>query len=260
MTSNNSVRDGEIILQAANDGKWLKVLETYEAKKDLRTVKKPSTGDTILHMAVSSGELYIVGRIVDLVCLERSNEQEGGENGDEREQVFGAKNEKGNTPLHLAASASNGSAEMCKEIGDASRSIITRGNKDGETPLFLAALHGNKEAFLWLHDQSPQGSSSSNEPYKRNDNDTILHCAIAGGHIDMGIEIIRLYKDHIIVMTMMRNKNGLSPLHILAATPSAFESTDLPSRFFVAQLLYHCKYIVFEGISCLQIMTSFCPL
>ncbi|KAI9110657.1 hypothetical protein K1719_018523 [Acacia pycnantha] len=213
MTSNNSVRDDEIILQAAKDGKWRKVLKMYEEKKDLRTVKIPSKGDTVLHMAVSNGELDTVGRIVYLVCQKGSNEQAADENGDEKSLVFGAQN-------------------------DIDSSIITRGNNDGETPLFLAALHGNKEAFLWLHHNSPQDSSSRHAPYKRDDNDTILHCAIEGGHIDVGIEIVRLYEHHQIKDMMTRNKNGLSPLHFLAATPSIFESTDLPSRFFVVRLLY----------------------
>ncbi|KAK4256081.1 hypothetical protein QN277_008994 [Acacia crassicarpa] len=237
MTSNDSV-DEENILKAAKDGKWRKVFKMYEEKKDLRTIKTPSTGDTVLHMAVSSADWYIVAWIVDLVCLKRSNEQEVDENGDEKKQVFGAVNKKGNTPLHLAASASNGSFEMCKKVGGADRSIITTGYNDGETPLFLAALHGNKEAFLWLHYKIPQDSSSRHAHYKRDDNDTILHCAIAGGHIDVGIEIVHLYGQHLKEMTMTRNKNGLSPLHILAATPSAFESIDLPSRFFVVRLLY----------------------
>ncbi|KAI9110604.1 hypothetical protein K1719_018470 [Acacia pycnantha] len=235
MSSNDSVRDEDIIFQAAKDGMWGNIIKMYEEKKELRTVKEPSTGDTVLHMAVSSGRLYRVEYIVDLVCRRKSNEQAANENGNEKNLVFGAKNKKGNTPLHLAASASNGSFEMCKKVGGADRSIITTGNNDGETPLFLAALHGNKEAFLWLYYNSPQDSSSD---YKRDDNDTILHCAIAGGHIDVAIEIVHLYKYHIKGMMMMRNKNGLSPLHILAATPSAFESTDLSSRFFVVRLLY----------------------
>ncbi|KAI9110641.1 hypothetical protein K1719_018507 [Acacia pycnantha] len=240
MTSNDNVRVNEF-KKMAIVGKWWKVFDMYKEQDDLRTVEILSTGDTVLHMAVSSGKLNTVEDIVDLVCRRESSEQAADESGSEKNRVFGAKNKKGNTPLHLAASASNGSFEMCKKVGGADRSIITIGNNDGETPRFLAALHGNKEAFLWLCQIQERSSSEerSLNDYKRKDDDTILHCAIEGGHIDVGIEIVHLYKRHIKDMTMTRNKNGLSPLHILAASPSAFESTDLPSRFFVVRLLYH---------------------
>ena len=58
-------------------------------------------------------------------------------------------NERGNTPLHLAASIGN--VRMCDCIAQEHIDLVGARNNVSETPLFLAALHGNKEAFLSLH-------------------------------------------------------------------------------------------------------------
>ncbi|XP_028755538.1 uncharacterized protein LOC114714913 [Neltuma alba] len=211
-------------------------------------------------MAVFHGSDWVVSKIVNLIVNEEKTQKAQDnekvmESGDNEKSpnvsdVLGAKNNKGNTPLHLAASYecrayydSRKSIDMSTKIGEAYPSSVVEPNNAGETPLFLAALHGNREVFLWLHYHIPQDPSSSRDAhYKRDDNndtinDTILHCAIAGGHIDVAIEILHLYKNQ--EMTIMRNKNGLYPLHILAATPSAFKSTDLGGRSFIVRLLYH---------------------
>ncbi|XP_028789093.1 serine/threonine-protein phosphatase 6 regulatory ankyrin repeat subunit A-like [Neltuma alba] len=182
------------------------------------------------------------------------------ENGEESwnvKAVLGAENDRKNTPLHLAAI--RGDVKMCRKMGDGDPSLIARRNIDGETPLFLAALHGNKEAFLWLyylyvgiHDVS---STDIDQCIRNNNDDTILHCAIAEGHADVAIEILQRC-GHRLKEMMTQNNNGLSPLHLLAATPSAFESTDLPSRSFVVKLLYHCKYNVFLYVLYLQTALS----
>ncbi|XP_054813926.1 uncharacterized protein LOC129314502 [Prosopis cineraria] len=241
----------------AGKGMWAEVLETYKQERELRTAEITATGDTVLHMAVFNGEEKVVANMVDLVCAEQRVDRER----NERRHVLGARNDRKNTPLHLAATMGN--VELCKKIAGADPSLISRLNIAGETPLFLAALAGRKKAFLWLHylyieassndnhgtssssidhdgasSSTDHGSSSNNHPlWRRNNEDTILHCAIAEGHFDVAIEIVQLYKDQVKEM-MRRSKEGLTPLHIVAAKRSAFESTALLGRSSIVRPIY----------------------
>ena len=58
-------------------------------------------------------------------------------------------NEEGDTPLHLAASIGN--VQMCNCITAKDPNLVGVRNREAETPLFMAALHGQKDAFLFLH-------------------------------------------------------------------------------------------------------------
>ncbi|XP_054813148.1 uncharacterized protein LOC129313785 [Prosopis cineraria] len=236
--------EAEKLHSFAKNGKWSEVLKMYEnySHGELRRAKLTATGDTILHMAVSSGKVKEVEKMVDLVCgkrYDRANRSEPLLSVDENEKqlVLGAENDRKNNPLHLAASKGN-AYKMCKKIGEADPSLIARRNIAGETPLFLAAFSGRKKAFLWLHYlyMDSHGVSSTDIAHCiRDDEDTILHCSIAQGHLDVALEIVRLYEKE---MMLRRNKDGLSPLHLLATMPSAFESTDLLDRSFVSRLIY----------------------
>ncbi|XP_028753390.1 uncharacterized protein LOC114712984 [Neltuma alba] len=230
-------------------GKWPEVFETYKQERALRTAEITAMGDTMLHMAVCEEEEKVVAKVVDFLVLEEQVRAQNdvvvtvngdGEGSQNMNVILGAKNGRNNTPLHLAATMGN--VKMCKKMGgvDVEPSSIARRNVDGETPLFLAALNGKKEAFLWLHYQHMRSSgvSSTNIAHCiRDNNDTILHCAIAEGHIDVAIEIVHLYKDHLKEM-MGRNKEGLSPLHLLAAKRSAFKSTALLERSIFVRPIY----------------------
>lgn len=163
-------------------GEWQKVFETYVQERALRTAKITGTGDTVLHMAVANGEDKVVANMVNLLVLEENKLGDCEENLNIK--IFlGAENDRKNTPLHLAAAMGN--VEICRKIGGIDPSLISRRNIDGETPLFLAALNGRKEAFLWLHYLylGSRGVSTTDYTHCTRDNeDTILHCAIAEGH------------------------------------------------------------------------------
>ncbi|KAI9110550.1 hypothetical protein K1719_018416 [Acacia pycnantha] len=225
----------------AKRGKWFEVIATCKQNRALCTAKITGTGDTVLHMVVCHGQEYHVAGMLDLVLEE--NNVVIPVDGDEVESwdvniVLGAENDRKNTPLHSAAE--KGNIEMCTKVGRRVPSLIARRNITGETPLFLAALCGRKEAFLWLHYlyMECRGVSSIDlAPCIRDDNSTILHGAIAEGHIDVVIEIVHLYK-HDLTEMMKRNKEGLSPLHLLAAKPSAFKTTALLKRSFLVNPIY----------------------
>ncbi|XP_028789085.1 ankyrin repeat and sterile alpha motif domain-containing protein 1B-like [Neltuma alba] len=179
------------IRRNAMRGKWQEVFETYKQERALRTAKITGTGDTILHMAVSNGQAKLVADVVELLVLEENNPPQNnvvvimeGERGESQNMdiVLGVENDEKNTPLHLAAR--RGNVEMCKKIGSRVPSLIARRNISGETPLFLAAVYGRREAFLWLHYQymgSPGVSPTDFAHCIRDNDDTILHCALAEG-------------------------------------------------------------------------------
>ena len=102
-----------------------------------------------------------------------------------KKKTLNVQNERGNTPLHLAAALGN--VEMCELIANVDRGLITSiRNKENETPLFVAARNGKKDAFLCLHDliipsDAEKAKTVKDYPYCRSrDGQTILHVAIEG--------------------------------------------------------------------------------
>nr|KYP60901.1 hypothetical protein KK1_023322 [Cajanus cajan] len=126
-------------------------------------------------------------------------------------------NERGDTPLHLAAS--RGFIGMCKcIIGESGerRDLIKVQNKKGETPLFGAVLTCQTNTFVYLY----HVSKDLDVALTNNDGDTILHAAIQGELLDLAIIITHCYPG----LVQTRNKDGTTPLKVLAYKPSAFRS------------------------------------
>ncbi|XP_054812029.1 uncharacterized protein LOC129313135 [Prosopis cineraria] len=252
MSSSDGVQEEKVkkLRSDAREGKWDDVLETYKKEKELRMEKITEKGDTVLHMALSK-DVIVASAMVSLLLDEQNektvkddqNIELGVEYGvSHAKEVLWVKNKKGNTALHLAASM--GYVRICEMIGTADHSLLIERNIDGETPLFLAALSGDNKAFLWIHYFYMENLKVSSTDdlarcIQRNNDDTILHCAIAHGHIDVAIEIFHLYRDDLVnCKEMKRNKDGLSTLHLLAATPSAFKSTSLHGRSTIVRFIY----------------------
>lgn len=153
-------------------GRWNNVIEMYKEDRRLQEVKITRMGDTALHIAVSYGLEDVVRQMVDIMYASALKIQNNGDK---------------NTVLHIAASMGN--LKMCVIIAEKDPLLVDVRNINGETPMFLAALHGRKQVFLWLHfirNSPTNSSSSSSSPYygncRRNDGNTILHCAIDGDH------------------------------------------------------------------------------
>ncbi|KAF5469639.1 hypothetical protein F2P56_013696 [Juglans regia] len=207
---------------------WKKVVEKYT--KELESVynlKITRSGDTALHIAVSDGQEETVA---DLLKLMQSNHAK---------EAVRTKNERDNTPLHTAAAMGN--LPMCKLIAQVDPSLVGERNCEGETPFFLAAVHGKKEAFLYLHkicvDQDGKPDDIGYTYAKREDGDTILHCAINGEYFDLAFQIVHLYPE----LVDSVNEQGFFPLHLLATKPSAFRSGSHLGRFY--KLIYHSIFI-----------------
>ncbi|PON63723.1 Transmembrane protein [Parasponia andersonii] len=199
----------------AMKGHWDKVIETYRKSPRARKAKITKADETALHLAVADGEtkfaLQLINAITDPATLS-------------------IKNERGDTPLHLAAAL--GDLIVCIEIMEKYPKVVTIRNSKGETPLFLAARYGKKKAFLYLHSLNQE-----EEHLKRENGDTILHVTIAGDYFSFAITIMKHYPDFVNKL----NIDGLTPLHILASKSNAFRSSTSLGLF--DRILYYCLVV-----------------
>ncbi|XP_028758447.1 uncharacterized protein LOC114717476 [Neltuma alba] len=216
----------------AMKGRWEQVMKMYQDEPRAHRAKITRSGDTALHLAVSEAKDKVVEEMVRSVSSHWDEDQ--------LKKVLQTDNIRGNTALHLAATM--GDVRKCEIIAKVEPSLVDCRNGDGETPLFLAAHFGKTKAFLCLHYiRNPNLTDGNTPPYnpncRRNDGDTILHCAINGDYFDLAFQIIHLYED----LVTSVNEDGLSPLHLLAAKPSAFRSGSRLGR--VESIIYHCIYV-----------------
>ncbi|WKA01707.1 hypothetical protein VitviT2T_019975 [Vitis vinifera] len=198
------------------EGDWEAVVTTYE-DQPWAGREKITKGNTALHIAVLDRQESIVQKLVQVIGNQKD--------------VLDIKKEQGDTPLHLAAAIGN--VSMCLHIACGHPYLVGVCNKELETPLFVAARHGKIGAFFCLLDMS--GSRAQFYGKLRNKNgETILHCAIAGGHSKLAYLMALQYED--LVNTI--SDRGASPLHLRANKPTAFRSGTHLSP--VDKLIYHC--------------------
>ncbi|KAK4560170.1 hypothetical protein RGQ29_009089 [Quercus rubra] len=217
----------ERLSQSAAKGEWNEVRNICQ-KDWLLDVPITKLGGTVLHLAA----YHNLEDIFELLLQQLASGSLL------TESYLKRKNFKGNTPLHYAASV--GSVRMCHSIIDKadSTTLLSVRNNEGETPLFSAVLHGHKKAFLYL-DSICCPEEISNYWTRKND-DTILLCAISEEHYELSLIILRKYK----ALVNLGNKDGMTPLHLLASKPSAFKSgNDL--RWF-ENIIYHSFAITDE--------------
>ncbi|KAL6291929.1 hypothetical protein ACE6H2_000071 [Prunus campanulata] len=115
-------------------------------------------GDTALHIAAFDGETEIVLQLLRHI----------GNN------ILKIQNNKGNTPLHLAAVV--GDVKTCHAMATKEPKLVSSLNNENETPLFLEALNGHENVFLCLHSHCEEGCYS----FRARNGDTILHAAMSG--------------------------------------------------------------------------------
>ncbi|KAJ7972741.1 Ankyrin repeat-containing protein [Quillaja saponaria] len=222
-TPSTTLSDSEIkqnLYHFALKSEWEEVIEIYKNHGWTHTSKITRSGDTALHVAVIDGKYNFVKQLVDVIT---------GLNPANAKKALGIQNERGNTPLHFAAS--RGYVEMCIWIAQFDPSLVGSRNNEGETPLFLAALHGHKDAFLFLHTTCPDKII---QHCRRNGGQTILHCTIQREYFDLAIHIISLYEE----LVNLVDEKGVTPLHVLASKPSAFRSGNHLQWW--TNIIYHC--------------------
>ncbi|XP_047257251.1 NF-kappa-B inhibitor alpha [Capsicum annuum] len=224
------------IFNAAMENKWTKVKKLYMENEPLRTTKLTRSEDTALHLAISSyhpdRDTYL--HHPHLLCIKDMITNIPKKN---REHILKQKNEKGNTPLHLAAELGSVPIIECL-VNSEEPELIWETNSKGETPLFITAYRGKQDAFLYLHkccqNENEEGPI---ELCRRKDGDNILHAAISGEYFELAFQIIHYYKP----LVNRYNTQGMSPLHILSRMPQVFRSGN---HFrFIDSIIYYCTTV-----------------
>ncbi|PHU01575.1 hypothetical protein BC332_31362 [Capsicum chinense] len=220
------------IFNAAMENKWTKVKKLYMENESLRTTKLTRSEDTALHLAISSyhPDRYTSLHHPHLLCIKDMITNIPKKN---RECILKQKNEKGNTPLHLAAEVGSVPIIECL-VNSKEPELIKETNEKGETPLFITASRCKQDAFLYLHkccqNEHEEGPI---ELCRRKDGDNILHVAISGEYFELAFQIIHYYKP----LVNHYNTQGMSPLHILSRMPQVFRSGN---RFrFIDSIIYY---------------------
>ncbi|PHT32808.1 hypothetical protein CQW23_29145 [Capsicum baccatum] len=224
------------IFNAAMENKWTKVKKLYMENESLRTTKLTRSEDTALHLAISS---YHPDRDTSLhhphlLCIKDMITNIPKKN---RERILKQKNEKGNTPLHLAAELGSVPIIECL-VNSEEPELIWETNSKGETPLFITAYRGKQDAFLYLHNCCQnENEEGPIELCRRKDGDNILHAAISGEYFELAFQIIHYYEP----LVNRYNTQGMSPLHILSRMPQVFRSGN---HFrFVDSIIYYCTTV-----------------
>ncbi|KAK7333549.1 hypothetical protein VNO80_30324 [Phaseolus coccineus] len=210
------------------EGKWKEdVIPAYRKDSDYHKIIINASRGTALHVAVNDGKVELVNILVEAILnLEGRAELRA-------ESALKSTNERGDTPLHLAAS--RGFIGMCKCIigkNGERKDLIKVRNKKGETPIFKAVLTGQTKAFVYLQDVSKNIEVS----LRNNHGDTILHSSIWREFLDLAIIINDCYPR--LAYTRNQGSSGDTPLKVLACRPSVFKSgSNLP---WWKQILYYC--------------------
>ncbi|KAL4604577.1 hypothetical protein ACB092_10G202200 [Castanea dentata] len=186
--------------------RWAEVVNIYREHFDQAHKVMAMLRETVLHLAIAHGSEDVVEELVKIID----------DNKGRFKNVLQYKNDQGNTPLHVAAST--GSLSTCICVAEAEPSMGNERNKEGKSPLFLAALLGRTEIFFHLHSICERHLDTSY--YRKEDGETILHCAIKREYWDLAYRILLLHGE----LATCVDENGTLPIHLLAEKPSAFRS------------------------------------
>ncbi|WJX37756.1 hypothetical protein P8452_25489 [Trifolium repens] len=185
---------------------WEEVITCYKNDKFFHTLKVKKRG-TALHVAVSNGEEKVVKELV-LAILSRwkwndddDDDDDDDGDGDDETHPLRMWNERGGTPLHIAA---------------------LRG---------FTMLGHRKKTFVYLYQFAKEDVNTVMD----NNGTTILHYAIRRDMFGLANIITHCYTNSI---SFMKDKYGVTPLEVLATRTSAFKSGNPLSWW--QQILYYC--------------------
>ncbi|KAG2694538.1 hypothetical protein I3760_08G150000 [Carya illinoinensis] len=205
---------GHVLFEKAMKGKWGEVVDICTENPWSLVAAITRLEDTLLHLAVSSGQEETVRKLTSIISEQPNHEM-----------LLRVKNERENTTLHIAALMGN--EAMCKCIASVDHSLIGERNHEGETPF------------------SRQCSSVNNKP----SNAFTICVHLTRVTVVPGIRILVTrfftapYLETILEVQLVNavNEDGITPLHLLADKPSAFPSG---SRLgFFQRIIYQCIYV-----------------
>ncbi|KAK4421818.1 hypothetical protein Salat_2132400 [Sesamum alatum] len=222
----------DYLFQLTMKKRWDEVVHVYREHSWAQSAKVTNSEETALHVAVSSYQLSesispYESFITEMInCIPKQNVFD----------ILSIQNDKGNTPLHLAAAV--GWVAICECIAAKDHRLISIRNLNNETPLFMAAHHGKLDAFLCLHEMFTKEQEELDDSLcRRKDGNTILHSAIAGEYFRLAYQIISYYPK----LVNSVNVEGESPLHILAKKPNVFKSSIQLGLY--DSIIYHCMFV-----------------
>jgi len=178
LSYNSSDEVSDYLAEYTLEGKWDEVVNMYNQFPACHTAMINDSLGTALHVAVNLDEEAVVHELVNAIIRHRHGE---------KIKALEMGNDRGDTPLHVAAS--RGFARMCRLIIGTEEEriyLVSRKNKHGETPLFGAAINWKKQAFAYLSHVSRH--SAPLQDLVRHNGDTILHCAIRREYFGMFVK------------------------------------------------------------------------
>jgi ankyrin repeat protein len=155
---------------------WGEVIELYK-KDEFYHKRKVKNRGTALHVAISTGEKDAVKQLVDAIISKWkwNDDDDDDDDGDDETHPLRMWNERGGTPLHIAAL--RGFTSMCEYIigkNGERKNLVRIKNKNGETPLLWAVLGHRKKTFVYLYQFAKEDVNTVMD----NNGTTILHYAI----------------------------------------------------------------------------------
>ncbi|KAK6122740.1 hypothetical protein DH2020_043520 [Rehmannia glutinosa] len=232
-TTNQQEITLDYLFQLTMKKKWDEVIEIYKNHSWAQSAKLTKSEETALHVSVSSYNSETISSYggYNEIMINSIPERDVF-------RILSMQNDKGNTPLHLAAAV--GWVAICECIASKDRNLISIRNTENETPLFVAAHHGKMEAFLCLHEmynKDKAGQEADESLCRRKDGNTILHSAISGEYFRLAYLIISYYPK----LVNSVNEEGETPLHVLARKPNVFKSSSHLGHY--DSLIYHCVFV-----------------
>ncbi|XP_073135620.1 uncharacterized protein [Henckelia pumila] len=156
---------------------WTEVVSIYTREAEAQKAKITKSEETALHVAISNYNPKRHGISVGSVkkMLDSISDKEA---------ILSIQNERGNTPLYLAAKV--GWVAICEYIALQHPKLIAIRNVVGQTPLYAAARHGKTEAFVCLYEIYK--THKQNEKKQRKQGNTVLNSATGGACIDFPVQ------------------------------------------------------------------------
>ncbi|KAL1542981.1 hypothetical protein AAHA92_20009 [Salvia divinorum] len=231
MSDQESLRDD--LFKLTMQQQWEEVAKRYSENASSHCLKLTKLEDTAFHIAISCYNPKSPNASHERCTKEMLSSVK--ERGSVSELVR-MRNARGDTPLHLAATA--GWEAVCRLIASEDPELVDARNGNGETPLFVSAHHGNLQTFISLHGIYNRGKDKADESLcRRKDGNTVLHSAISGEYFRLAYFILEHYNN----LLNYVNVDGETPLHVLARKPNLFKSSS--HLGFYESIIYHSDFL-----------------
>ncbi|MGB4191065.1 MAG: ankyrin repeat domain-containing protein [Rickettsiales bacterium] len=204
-TANHLFKEFQVI-KAVREGKTQELTERLAAKPDLINAKDKD-GNNLLHIAIASNQMEMVGELVK-----------------DNPQLMEEKNKDGKYPIETALEKSDESAfhQVMEQVKPEDRKLLLDGDLGKNNGLYHQALAQGKlehaEIMLFSLDNKEDRLAIVAMPNKEGKN--LLHLAAEKGNDQVVSNVLDLVKDvtneQLVALLTAQDKNGDTPLHSAA--------------------------------------------